>query len=214
MTETVRPGLRERQRQETHLLIRRAAYELSVERGVAAVSVQEICTTAGISPRTFFNHFRSKDEALVPDFPAFPADVERDFVAAVQPDVVTACEVLLGAHLAQIGEQGAPGAELFALPRLLAANPELLPRALAVFGAIEQRVAALVGQRTGRPADDLRCTVTALAATSAVRAAIMTVTEDTTAGGAALQRALADSFAVLRRLQDPTGPPTTCTVPT
>ena len=93
--------------------------------------------------------------------------------------------------------------------RLLEANPELLPRALAVFGALEQRVAALVAERTGRPADDLFCGVAALTATSALRAGIQTLPDAGPVDAELLRQRVSAAFAVLRRLVDgdPPAPP-------
>ena len=206
VTETVRPNLRERQRAETHQLIRRTAYELAVERGTSTVSVQSICAAAGVSTRTFFNHFRSKDEALIPDLPDFAEAAQRAFVDRVRPDLIAALEELLGGHIARVQAQAHGGEGPQAMKRLLETNPELLPRAMAVFEALEQRVAALVARRTGRPAGDLFCTVAALTATSAMRAAFGTW-EDGSAEGGELLPAVSAAFAVLRDLlapQDPT----------
>ena len=205
MTTTERPGLRERQRQETHELIRRTAYELAVERGVAAVSVHDVCAAAGVSSRRFFNHFRSKDEALVPDLPDFPEPVRRAFVDSVEPDLVRALETLLGDHVAWVQASGGVGDGPQAMMRLLAANPELVPRAMAVFEALEQRVAGLVAERTGRPGVDLYCTVAALTATSAMRAAFGSG-EGGVARDGDLLPAVAAAFAVLRGLLAGTPP--------
>jgi AcrR family transcriptional regulator len=204
-----RPSLRERQRQETHLLIRRTALALAAEHGVAGLSVQAICAEAGISARTFFNHFRSKDEALLPDFPEFSAAVVQAFVDAREPDLVAALETLLGNHLALAQEQQAQlGISPADMMRLLEANPELLPRALVVFGGLEQRVAGLVARRTGRPTDELFCTVAALTATSALRAGIGALPDAGPVDADLVRRRVADAFAVLRRLVDvPPAPP-------
>lgn len=205
MIETARPSLRERQRAETHQLIRHTAYALAVERGVSAVSVQSICAAAGVSSRTFFNHFPSKDEALVPDLPDFTEAAQRAFVERTEPDLVRALEALLSDHLVWMQAQVDADEGPRAMKRLLAANPELVPRAMAVFEALEQRVAGLVARRTGRPATDLFCTVAALTATSAMRAAFGTW-EDGTAPVGDLQSAVADAFVVLRDLLSPHDP--------
>jgi AcrR family transcriptional regulator len=206
MTEVLRPTLRDRQRQETHQLIRRTVFELAVERGVAAVSVQAICEAAGISARTFFNHFRSKDEALVPDLPEFAADAEDAFVSGAEPDLVTALQVLLTRHLTDAHDQHGVVASPAAVQRLLEANPELVPRAMAVFAAKEQRVAALISRRTGRPTGDLFCSVAAMTATSALRAAVAALPDDGADPVEPLQRLLAEAFDVLRQLLPPRRP--------
>lgn len=214
MSVSLRPALRERQRAETHRLIRRAAHQLAAAQGVGATSVHSICEAAGVSSRTFFNHFRSKEEALVPDLPPFPETAEDAFVTGEEPDLVTALEVLLATHLLAVHDEtpdnphdGSPDEDPLAVQRLVQANPELLPRALAVFGAIEQRLADLVARRTGRQADDLFCTVAALAATSAMRAAFDALPHRDGDPAEAMQRLVPAAFAALRALVAPGGSP-------
>ncbi|MDO5032807.1 TetR/AcrR family transcriptional regulator [Corynebacterium sp.] len=57
--------LREQKRFATRLRIEDAATRLVDERGFADVTVEEICEAAGISRRTFFNYFDSKDSAVL-----------------------------------------------------------------------------------------------------------------------------------------------------
>jgi AcrR family transcriptional regulator len=201
MTEVAaRPGLRERQRQETHHLIRRAAYELTLERGLSAVSVQAVCAAAGVSARTFFNHFRSKEEALIPDMADFPPESRNAFVGGAEPDLLRALEILLRGHLDCLEQEAGPQEGPVAMKRLLEANPELLPRALAVFETLEQRVAALVAQRTGRAPGDSYCTVAAMTASAALRAAFSVWDDDRPASSGQLQTLLPAVFDVLRQV--------------
>jgi AcrR family transcriptional regulator len=44
-----------------------AAMELFATKGYAATTVDEIAAAAGVARRTFFRHFRSKEEAIFPD---------------------------------------------------------------------------------------------------------------------------------------------------
>jgi AcrR family transcriptional regulator len=53
-------GLRERKKQETHERILAAARALFEEKGFEAATVDEICVQAGVSPKTFFNYFATK----------------------------------------------------------------------------------------------------------------------------------------------------------
>lgn len=57
-------GLRERNRKLTELRIEDVATAMFLDRGVDAVTLEEICEEAGVSRRTFFNYFESKDQVI------------------------------------------------------------------------------------------------------------------------------------------------------
>ena len=67
--------LRERQKLQTLQEIHRAAVDLVDREGLAAVTVDAIAERAGISRRTFFNYFASKEDAVLGTRPpTVPAD--------------------------------------------------------------------------------------------------------------------------------------------
>ncbi len=59
-------GLRERKRHQTRQELIGAAMRLFEHRGYEQTTVAEIASTAGVSTKTFFNYFASKDEVLFP----------------------------------------------------------------------------------------------------------------------------------------------------
>ncbi len=59
-------GLRERKRQQTRQALISAAMRLFEEKGYDETTVAEIAVGAGVSTKTFFNYFASKDEVLFP----------------------------------------------------------------------------------------------------------------------------------------------------
>lgn len=58
-------GLRERKRRETAERIRETGIRLFMEKGYAATTLEDIAGEAGISRRTFFYYYKSKDDILL-----------------------------------------------------------------------------------------------------------------------------------------------------
>ena len=58
-------GLRERKKRERGQALRRAAIDLALEKCYHNVTVEDICERCGVSRRTFFNYYSSKEEALL-----------------------------------------------------------------------------------------------------------------------------------------------------
>nr|BFF17902.1 hypothetical protein GCM10025730_14230 [Promicromonospora thailandica] len=74
-------GLRERKKRARRLALIDAAQHLVTEHGLDAVTVEMISARAGVSPRTFFNYFESKDDAVLgADDGGLPEDVVGTFV--------------------------------------------------------------------------------------------------------------------------------------
>lgn len=57
-------GVREAKKRETRRALADAALTLATERGLHGFTVDEVATRAGVSTRTFFNYFRSKEAAI------------------------------------------------------------------------------------------------------------------------------------------------------
>ena len=63
-------GLRERKKRDSRIAMHRAALELVLEHGLAGVTVEAIAQRAGVSTRTFFNHWTTKESAIIGVFSA------------------------------------------------------------------------------------------------------------------------------------------------
>lgn len=139
------PGLRERKRRATTLAIQRAAVELVLERGLG-VTVEEISRRAEISPRTFFNYFPTKEDALLGGVPAMPDAEERArFVTAgPESDIVEG----LAEMLARVSDEELGASEVYLLRRqMLARHPELAARRLMTTRTVEAQLLDLVEER-------------------------------------------------------------------
>src|SRR5699024_11026365 len=58
-------GLRERKKHQSRIAMHRAALELVHEHGLSGVTVEAIAQRAGVSTRTFFNHWTTKEPAII-----------------------------------------------------------------------------------------------------------------------------------------------------
>ena len=67
-------GLRERKRAQTRRRLEEAAIGLALRDGLDKVTIDAISERADVSPRTFFNYFDSKDDAILG---VSPPDVSR-----------------------------------------------------------------------------------------------------------------------------------------
>ncbi|MDD7964190.1 TetR/AcrR family transcriptional regulator [Actinomycetospora lemnae] len=161
-------GLRERKKLRTRRALGAAALELAVTHGLAEVTVEQIAEAADVSPRTFFNYFSSKEEAVV------AADVERARDMGERLAARPAGEPVLASVRAVMREMlgDAPRSrEWIAQARLVRSEPSLVPQQLAAYAASERRLAAILAERTGLDATDLYPAVTAAAVMAAVRVA-------------------------------------------
>ena len=78
-------SLRERNKARARAEIADAALRLFSARGFEAVTVDEIVSAAGVSRRTFFRYFETKEEALLADYPEVNARL-HDALAAARPE--------------------------------------------------------------------------------------------------------------------------------
>ena len=124
--QTMQPteSLRDRKRRQARAATQRVAIELCLEHGVDAVSVDTICEHAGISPRTFYNYFGSRESAVLGgDEKPLPTEAQiQDFI---DRDDVSDVEAF-AAMMSRVWVEAEPDRELFLLRRrLLESSPEL-----------------------------------------------------------------------------------------
>ncbi len=140
-------GLRERKKRARADAIVDAAQRLVLGRGLDAVTVEEIAEESGISPRTFFNYFESKDDAVLGQG-AFElsAEVREDFAAGGPTGrLVSDLEVLVRALLAALAGTGEHRAERTL--EILQREPRLLGHHFAWFERHKSQVVALFERR-------------------------------------------------------------------
>jgi AcrR family transcriptional regulator len=166
----VTAGLRERKKLATRLALHEAALRLVAERGLDGVSVDDIAERADVSPRTFFNYFPTKDDAVLGLDPGDPGHQVAAFLAR------PAGESPLQALRAVAREQAAAMAQetdLWPLRlRVIDGHPALLGRLSASFGRAETAMARAIAQRAGTSADDVYAVLVAGVSGVAMRTAL------------------------------------------
>jgi AcrR family transcriptional regulator len=73
----VRPGLRERKKQQTREKIAEVALQLFAERGYEQTTLAEIAEAADVSPRTIFAYYQSKEDILFCERPSLYERIKR-----------------------------------------------------------------------------------------------------------------------------------------
>lgn len=157
-------SLRERRRRQTSFDIHNAALRLARQRGVDKITVEEISVEAGVSPRTFFNYFPSKESAIAYAPLEIPPELAAEFVAAgPAPHHVLLGDVirLTIRNLAENTPRREEMADVFAVGHSSAAVASAL---LTQFDQFENRLADLVAKRTDvQPGDEVPTLIAALA---------------------------------------------------
>lgn len=129
------PGLRERKREKTRAEIRRSALELIERDGYQDVTVEMICAAAGVSRRTFFNYFGSKEAVVVGDGPRPLSDQAQErFVHEPQDGILMDLARMMLDHQAERPRD--------ADPAQWRAHLEVLRREPALAKALADRIAA------------------------------------------------------------------------
>lgn len=169
--DPIAAGRRDRKKNETRQALRDAAHRLFAEKGFSQTTIDDITEAADVSRRTFFRYYASKDDLL-------------------RSDVSDLLPVMLGALRVRPGDEPPLAAILAALRTLIGPDgPPSLAQSLAdpvggfrarlsmirMLAQWEQGIADTLLLRAGIDSpgeeDRLRATVTACAATSALRAA-------------------------------------------
>ncbi|MGA5795657.1 TetR family transcriptional regulator [Streptomyces cellulosae] len=144
--DAVGGGLRERKKRATRAALAEAAVRLAAEHGADQVTVEAISAAAGVSVRTFFNYFDSRDDAFVVVDADASERVRQAFLAA--PPGLPPLEALREALAAELREAERQH-ELWSLhARVLRSAPHLLVRNLGAQMADESGLAEAIARRT------------------------------------------------------------------
>ncbi len=194
MDDVAPHDLRTRRRMDTRQEIQQAALELFEEQGVRETTVQHIADRAGVSARTFFRYFATKEQAALPGQHRMLQAIDSVTVSDGDPTaLLRAVEV---ATEGVMGKENDPELEEHRrVARLLAREPDLR----AVAASQEQILIARLRERLAKqlPGSD----VTTLLVVAEVAVAVWRASWDLW-GELAVEGEVADPIEVYRRCRE------------
>jgi AcrR family transcriptional regulator len=156
--------LRARRRRQTTQDIHEAALRLARERGYDNITIEQISAEAGVSQRTFFNYFPTKEAAVAYAPLEIPGDLAAEFISrgkARRSVVLTELISVIAEHLGQDPPSRRQTEDI----RVVAfEHPNVLAAVLTTFEAFYASVAEMVAQRLGlRAAEEVPQLIAGLA---------------------------------------------------
>jgi AcrR family transcriptional regulator len=147
-------GLRERKKRETREAIARAAWKLFKRRGFDSVTVADIAAEAGVSEKTVFNYFPSKEDLV------FDAGMQRTaaLVEAVQTrapgeSIVEPFRRWTMDYLDRIEHESLE--EVTRIPRLVMRSDQLRARLFVGWEQEASLLGPVIAEQVGEPEDSL-----------------------------------------------------------
>jgi AcrR family transcriptional regulator len=159
----VRPGLRERKKQQTRETIARVALELFAERGYEQTTLAEIADAADVSTRTIFAYFHSKEDILFCDEPAFLEQLQQTLEQ--RPAGATTIDALRDF----LGTTGPPDHHERLRKQIVSGDEELRLGERARFARVEQVIAESIAKDLDAGPGDIRPALVAASMSAAFR---------------------------------------------
>ena len=148
-------GLRERKRRQTQSALIADARRLTLVHGLGGFTIEQLCDDVGVSRRTFFNYFPSKEDAVLGlsgDGP--PEELLTRFVesgGAEHP--VPLLEALIDLSVAVADRMGITREDYEAMHAVLQKEPQLIGRMFAAAEPTSQLLTELIARREQLPVD-------------------------------------------------------------
>jgi AcrR family transcriptional regulator len=188
------PGVREQKKRETQRLLTQTGMRLFLDQGYNETTLDQIAAQAGVSRRTIFSYFASKEDILVASSDAGWDDILGDIGRASREE--DPLQVVCSCLLQRVSTRS--NQDLLALRELMLLSATLRSRGQAFFVEREHAVAAVLSRVWPEPEMQWQIRLAAMAGVGAFRLAV-----DTWRDGpeqASLQALAELSFARLKRL--------------
>lgn len=168
-------GLRERKRRETRQRIAEVGQRLFLARGYDGTTLDAIAAEAGISRRTFFSYFKSKDDVIVFWQEAGSARLHAELLRT-SPDVppLDAVRDLMVKHISAYTTE-----QMTAVDHLMRSSESLLARKQAHYAEQEQALFETLCQVWRQPERRASLRMVAMVSIGAMRLALQAWREQT-----------------------------------
>ncbi|WP_298158291.1 TetR/AcrR family transcriptional regulator [Brevundimonas sp.] len=163
-------GLRERKRADTQARVHIAAMDLFGRKGFESTTLDDIANAAGVSRRSLFHYFASKEDIVLSTKAGLGDLIEA--AVARRPAEEPLLEMAEHALTDMAADFQGPGPR--ALARLIHDTPALRAGDQAKYEALERRLAQAMAARKGLSPDDLQARVVATTAIGVLRMATET----------------------------------------
>lgn len=202
MSQSAITSRRSERKAATASLLTALARRLTAERGLNGFTIEELCHEVGVSRRTFFNYFPSKEEAVIG---VDESEQAERFAAAFLvlgsrgwPAVV---DDLIRIAVEYVRETEHSLTEHAEFITAVAREPKLLARFMSVTREREQQLSELVAAREGVPSDDARARAAVHVVATVLRSAGERILDPR--GNGDFATAITDSLAALREVLSP-----------
>ncbi|MCO1337830.1 hypothetical protein BJH93_02835 [Kocuria polaris] len=139
-------GARERRKEATAAALIDHARRLTAERGLAGFTVEELAEAAGVSRRTFFNYFQTKEDAVLGvHVDNVPLDVDQAFIDSAESLPVA----LKDLFLRLLTSTETLGRDVAVFMELLHSETALMKRMMQINEERRRALAALIARREG-----------------------------------------------------------------
>jgi AcrR family transcriptional regulator len=162
-------NLRERNKARARAEIAEVALGLFSERGFDAVTVDDIIASAGVSRRTFFRYFQSKEDALLADYPQLRTLLDEFMATADEGSPLTSARSTLH-RVADFYLEHRP--EVLARSQVMRESSGAAARNLSLLAQWEESIGGAIAAKLGRTESNLLSRASAVLIVAAFRSAL------------------------------------------
>ena len=175
------------------------ARRLTAERGLNGFTIEELCDEVGVSRRTFFNYFPSKEEAVIGVDESEQAErFATTFLFLGSRGWSAVVDDLIRIAVAHVHETEHSLTEHAEFITAVSREPRLLARFMSVTREREGQLTELVAAREGVPTSDPKARAAVQIVATVLRSAGERVLDPD--GGGDFAAAIADSLAAIREV--------------